>query len=151
MFYSRSWMMFHYILSKKNSCFINDFYEIFKIFQDLSWSFKIFQDLSRVLLKILNDFLLYVFYSLSIHVVSMILMIFSRFFRIFQDFSCSFKMLSDILLHIFKNNIQVLLLILIKFSKIFKIFQDFSWIFKIFHDFSWFFSTFYFCSPCNHD
>ena len=37
------------------SCFINDFYEFFKIFQDYSRLFKIF----HVLIKILNDVLLH--------------------------------------------------------------------------------------------
>ena len=117
--------MFYYILFKKDNV-------LSMIFMKLSRFFKII----HVLLKILNDFLLYVFYSSSIHVSSMILIIFSRFFRIFQDFTCSFKILNDILLHL-KRNIHVL------FKWFWWIFQDFSRFFKIFQDFSWFFMIFF--------
>ena len=114
MFYSRSWM-FYYMYLKKYSCLIifkKIYSRFFKIFQDFSrffmdysrsWTtfmfyhwfscfiFKIFHDY-WCFIKDLKWFLIYVFHSLKIHVLSIILMISLRFFKI----------LNDILLHFIK-------------------------------------------------
>ena len=101
MLYSRSWttfMFYHWFSLKKYSRFFKIIY---------------------VLLKILNDFLCY---SLRICVLSMILIISSRFFRILQDFSCFIQNLEwsyYILLKIYSSFIN-------DFDEFFKIFQDFS-------------------------
>ena len=68
MFYSRSWMMFCYILLKKYSCFT-------MILMNFSRFFKIF----HVLFKILNNFLLYFIHK--------VFMFYQWFWWFFQDFS----------------------------------------------------------------
>ena len=81
MFYQRSWMISYLcILFIKNSCFINDFDDFFKIFRYFSRFFKIFQDFSRF----------FMFYSrswiINIHKVFM----FYQWFQDFSWFSCFF-------------------------------------------------------------
>ena len=122
--------------------YVQDFSGFFKIFQDflsfikdLEWCFITFylkniHVLSMIFMKFSRFFKIF-------HVLSMILTIFSRFFKIFHVL---FKILNDILLHFLKKYVKVLLMILINFLRFFMIFQDFSW----------FFSTFYFFSPFYH-
>ena len=131
---------------------------------------KNMEDLSRFFMlffKILNILIH------SIYKTFMFYQWFSRFFKIFQDFSRLFMFIKDLewflIVCIFFISIHVLSLIWIIFSRFFRIFQDFlcfipycisikkyssfindlDKIFKIFHEFSRFFliffSTFYFC------
>ena len=83
-------MISYFIILKIHSSFINDFDEFFKIFQDYLCFIKDLEDL------------IYVFYSLRIHILSM--MVSSRSFRIFLDFSCLIQDLELYLPH-FINNI----------------------------------------------
>ena len=145
------------------SCFIKKIY-IFKILYDFScfihnlecfitflkkYIFMIFQDFSCFIQYL--EWYFITFSLKTIHVLSMTFIKFSRFLKIFQDFSRFFMFYLRswmIFFTFYKENIHVLLMI----WWIFQDFQDFSRFFMNFEDFSWFFfSTFYFCSPFCHD
>ena len=128
------------ILFIKNSCFINNFDDFFKIFQDFS---RFFMFYSRSWMMF--HYILCTKHSCFVNNFQD----FSRFFRIFQDFSGFFKIFQDfprffmfysrywvISYYIFKKNYSSFIN---DFDTIFKIFQDFSRFFMNFQDFSWFF------------
>jgi len=102
------WKKYSYLISflKKN---IHDFQDFSCFIQNLEWCFI-------------------TFFLKAIHVLSMIFIKFSRFFKIFHVL---FKILNDIFITFYKENIHVLLMILMNFSRFFQIFHEFSRFFMI--------------------